>query len=63
MRGGKKKLRKSTRPMDGMTGVARTVDTSILWGWMAPCSLQRRPNGAKILMLFMAPREWKALLL
>jgi hypothetical protein len=34
--------------------------TSTLWGFS--CSLQRRsrgPNGAKILLLFMAPRQCK----
>jgi hypothetical protein len=54
VREGREKLCKS---MDDGCG-AGTVGTmtSTLWGWMAPCSLQRRPNGAKIMILFMAPR-------
>jgi hypothetical protein len=41
---------------DGCGAHGKHQSTSILWGWMAPCSLQRRPNGAKILILFMARR-------
>jgi hypothetical protein len=35
--------------------------TSTLWGFS--CSLQRRPNGAKMLILFMAPRQCEVFVL